>query len=71
MIKVIVCPLAHRHDAWDEPFVDAADFDMFYVESSQWLMLAVHVAGQDEEERSQNDRRSISSQYEPNVAWLA
>ena len=61
--------LAHRHDAWDEPFVDAADFDMFYVESSTWLMMAVHTARQGEEERSQYDRRSLSSPYVPNVAW--
>ena len=69
VIKVTVCPLAHRHDAWDEPFVNAAAFDKFYIESSQWLMQTVHVAGLDEEELSQSDRQSISSHYDPNVAW--
>ena len=36
--------LVHRVDASDQPFINAADFDEFHVESSQMRMLARAIA---------------------------
>ena len=36
--------LAHHLDASDQPFINAADFDEFHVESSQMRMLARAIA---------------------------
>ena len=36
--------LVHRPDVSDQPFINAADFDEFHVESSQMRMLARAIA---------------------------